>query len=232
MSEIKAPEDTSTKEERTLTWMLWVWQRVTGVTPVDRWVGRNVISALVSFTVLMLLLALSLILHDWGFTEPHRFILIITAFILMGLPLAAGIGLSIVPGDPLSFGRAFGTQENPLTRREARMETQMSIAPHLNDSPGTRERQPRIYFVTYTLQPWLLRDTTAIDRELQRLPNWSHWVNNTWLISTNEVADVLYARLQGKFLETDRLLIAPLDAQLDLAGWLPQEAWDWIESNK
>ena len=218
-----------------MNWPLWAWDRIMGIALVNRWIGKNVISALALFTVAAFILALSLILHDWSFTQPHRFILTITAFILMGLPLAAGIGLSIVPGDPLNLGRVFGTHQNPRNRREARMETQMSIAPHLNYSPyspGTRERQPCIYFVTYTLQPWLLRDTTAIDRELQRLPNWSHWINHTWLIYTNEVADVLYARLQGKFLETDRLLIAPLDAQLDLAGWLPQEAWDWIEANK
>ena len=89
-----------------------------------------------------------------------------------------------------------------------------------------------IYMVTYNLQPWLLRDATAIHRELQRLPNWSHWINNTWLISTDEVADVLYERIRGNFLATDRLLIAPFDPGKGYAGWLSQEAWDWIEENK
>jgi hypothetical protein len=112
------------------------------------------------------------------------------------------------------------------------MDPQMSIAPPLPYPSGAREKQPWIYMVTYTLQPWLLRDTTALDRELQRLPNWSHWINNTWLISTNEVADVLYARIRDNFLETDRLLIVPFDAQSGYAGWLPQEAWDWIDENK
>ena len=89
-----------------------------------------------------------------------------------------------------------------------------------------------IYAVTYTLQPWFLRDTTNIARELRRLPNWSHWINNTWLISPYETADGLYERISGHFLTTDRLLIAPFDAVGGYAGWLPKEAWDWIEENK
>ena len=89
-----------------------------------------------------------------------------------------------------------------------------------------------IYVVTYTLQPWFLRDTTNIARELRRLPNWSHWINNTWLISTYETADGLYERIRDHFLTTDRLLIAPFDADGGYAGWLPKEAWDWIEENK
>jgi hypothetical protein len=43
---------------------------------------------------------------------------------------------------------------------------------------------------------------------------------------------VLYTRLRGNFLDTDRLLIIPIDAKSGYAGWLPQEAWDRIEANK
>ena len=215
-----------------MSWPIWVWERIAAIVLVNRWFGRNVISALGSFTALASILALALIFRDWGFSQLQRFVLTIAAFILMGLSAAAAIGLSIMPGDPLNLGRVFGSNLDRRTRREARRGTTMSIAPQLPNLPHTTGKQPRIYMVTYTLQPWLLRDTTAIDRELQRLPNWSHWMHNTWLISTDEVADVLYARLQGKFLETDRLLIASLDAQSNFAGWLPQEAWDWIEDNK
>ena len=215
-----------------MSWPVWVWRRITMLVPVDRWVGKNVITALGSFTVLMLLLPVALILRDWGFGGTQRFSLAAAAIVLMALSVAAGIGLSIMPGDPLSYGRAFGTHAHPRTRREARRGTTMSIAPQLLNRPHTTVQHSRIYMVTFSLQSWLLRDTTAIDKELQRLPNWSHWINNTWLISTYEAADVLYARMHDCFLETDRLLIAPLDVQSGFAGWLPQEAWDWIEENK
>ena len=121
-----------------MSWLLWI---ITRMPAVDRWVGRNVISALVSFTVLIMLLAIALILRDWGFSQAQRFILTVAAFILMGLSVAAGIGLALLPGDPLSFGRAFGTQENPLTRREARRVTPVPSTPQLL-SPDNRENHP------------------------------------------------------------------------------------------
>ena len=232
MSAIGNLEGSPTTGERSMSWPIWLWERIAGITLVNRWVGRNVISALVSFTVLVFILALALILRDWGLGQHHRFILAIVAFVLMGLSAVAGIGLSIVPGDPLNLGRVFGTHQDPRTRREIRADSSMSIAPNLPHPPLATVKQRWIYMVTYTLQPWLLRDTTAIDRELQRLPNWSHWINNTWLISTDEVADVIYARIRGNFLDTDRLLIARIDPQSGYTGWLPQEAWGWIEENK
>jgi len=215
-----------------MSWSLWIWGLIMRVALVNRWIGRNVITALGAFTVVIFFVALALMFRDWGFSQNQRFILTLAAFILMGLSVAAGIGLALLPGDPLNLGRVFGTHLAPRTMSEARREGPMSIAPQLPHPSHPTGKQPWVYIVTYTLQPWLLRDATEINRELQRSPNWSHWLNNTWLISTNEVADVLYARMRGNFLETDRLLIAPLEAQSEFAGWLPQEAWDWIEENK
>ena len=144
-----------------MSWPIWVWERIAAIVLVNRWFGRNVISALGSFTALASILALALILMDWGFSQPQRFVLTIAAFILMGLSAAAGIGLSIMPGDPLVLGRVFGTRHSPRNKREARMEKQMSIAPQLPYPSHTEGNQPWIYMVTYTLRPWLLRDTTA-----------------------------------------------------------------------
>ena len=84
-----------------MPWPLWVWERITDIPGVKHLVGRNVISALGSFTVLIFLLALALLFRDWGFSQTQRFILMITAFILMGLSMLAGIGLSIAPGGKL-----------------------------------------------------------------------------------------------------------------------------------
>jgi hypothetical protein len=215
-----------------MSWLLWAWERIMHLTLVNRWIGRNVITALGAFTLVVFSLALALVFRDWGFSQTQRFILTFTAFILIGSSVVAGIALVLLPGDPLNLGRVFGTHLAPRTRNEARSPTTMSIAPQLPYPSHPTGKQTWIYIVTYTLQPWLLRDTSAIDRELQRLPNWSHWINNTWLIATNEVADVLYTRLRGSFLDTDRLLIAPLDAQSEFAGWLPQQAWDWIEEHR
>jgi hypothetical protein len=157
-----------------MSWPLWAWERIMHLALVNRWIGRNVTTAMGAFTAVVFFLALALMFRDWGFSQTQRFILTLTAFILMGLSVVAGIGLALLPGDPLNLGRVFGTDGSPRSRRESRMEKQMSIAPHLPYPPRTQGNQSWIYIVTYTLQPWLPRDTTAIDRELQRLSNWSH----------------------------------------------------------
>ena len=124
-----------------MSWPILVWERIAGTVLVNRWIGRNVISALGSLTVLASILALALILRDWGFSQPQRFVLTIASFILLGLSGVVGIGLSIMPGDPLNLGRVFGTNQSPRNRREPRMDPQMSIAP-------------------LTLSLWRKRDTT------------------------------------------------------------------------
>ena len=124
-----------------MRWPLWVWERITGIPGVKHWAGRNVISALASFTVLIFLLALALIFREWGFSQTQRFILIIAACILMGLSMIAGIGLSIAPGDSLSFWRVFGTERDPLTRRQARMATPVLSTSQLPSPPDNRENQ-------------------------------------------------------------------------------------------
>lgn len=124
-----------------MRWSLWVWERMTSIPGVKPWVGRNVIGALGSFTVLIFFLALALIIRDWGFSQTQRLILIIAAFILMGLSMLAGIGLSMAPGDALNIRRVFGTQRDPLTRREARMATPVPSSSHLHSPPEDRENQ-------------------------------------------------------------------------------------------
>ena len=124
-----------------MNWPLWAWDRIMGIALVNRWIGKNVISALGSFTVLIFLLVLALIFREWGFIQTQRFILIIAACILMGLSTIAGIGLSIAPGDSLSFWQVFGTERDPLTRRQARMATPVLSTSQLPSPPDNRENQ-------------------------------------------------------------------------------------------
>ena len=78
-----------------MSWPILVWERIAGTVLVNRWIGRNVKSALGTFTVLASILALALILRDWGFSQPQRFVLTIASFILLGLSGIAGIAIDI-----------------------------------------------------------------------------------------------------------------------------------------
>ena len=63
--------------------------------------------------------------------------------------------------------------------------------------------------------------------ELQNSRNWWHYLERTWLISTPENITQLDQRLRQHLIDDDRLLI--MKAIPEYAGWLTQEAWEWLE---
>ena len=87
-----------------------------------------------------------------------------------------------------------------------------------------------IYNVSYDLQTTLFRNVTPFLQELQRTDGgrtWWHFLTNTWLLSTPETAQQLFERLQPHLQAGDRLLI--LGATSEHSGFLPPEAWQWIQ---
>jgi hypothetical protein len=63
--------------------------------------------------------------------------------------------------------------------------------------------------------------------ELKKSPNWWHYLDSTWLISTRETAAQLAARLRRHIDGNDYVLVIEVRNNSD--GWLPKEAWDWIK---
>lgn len=96
--------------------------------------------------------------------------------------------------------------------------------------PGAEETA-MIYVVSYLLNP--KRDASALLAELQ-YPSvgWCHYLDDTWLIATNETADALYNRLAKHLLNTDMILIIEFKPNASYRGFLPKDAWDWIEQHK
>ncbi len=85
-----------------------------------------------------------------------------------------------------------------------------------------------VYVVSYDLRkPG--RDYTGLSEELQRSPSWWHYLDSTWLIVTSESAGKLYNRLAPHLDEGDSILV--VQAGSDRQGWLPKDAWDWIQQN-
>lgn len=62
---------------------------------------------------------------------------------------------------------------------------------------------------------------------LQVSQGWWHFIESTWLIETNETAEELSERL-SPFLHRDDFLLI-IQAVQPYQGWLPKEAWDWIQ---
>jgi hypothetical protein len=57
---------------------------------------------------------------------------------------------------------------------------------------------------------------------------WWHFMEHTWIVSTNHSADEYAKLLYPHMLRTDHLLVIKL--QKDYQGWLPPEAWEWLNA--
>lgn len=86
-----------------------------------------------------------------------------------------------------------------------------------------------LYLITYAINKD--RDNTAFYNAIQNLGEWWHYIDNTWIIRSNETANQLYQRLSSfSGININRLLIIKIDEN-NKQGWLPREAWDWINQN-
>jgi hypothetical protein len=89
-----------------------------------------------------------------------------------------------------------------------------------------------IYLVTYDLGP-SRGGVVSITRrhkfyqEFEESRSWWHFLDKTWLISTEETLEELDKRLRQHLGPTDKLLIVKFRGEY--AGSLPSEAWEWIE---
>ena len=87
-----------------------------------------------------------------------------------------------------------------------------------------------LYLVSYTIVPE--RDVTSLLRELQNSEKWWHYLDDTWLLATKESSEQLWNRLAPNLLTTDRLLIMQVTQWASYFGWLPQDAWNWLNENR
>ena len=92
------------------------------------------------------------------------------------------------------------------------------------------EEELVVYLITYTLRP--KRDITALIMELQRSAYWAHYLDDTWLIASYEPVDQVSRRLLPYFLQTDSVIILEVTKDATAQGWLPKEAWDWLNDRK
>ena len=85
-----------------------------------------------------------------------------------------------------------------------------------------------VYCVTYDLKkPG--QSYAKLYEVLKNSPKWWHFLQSTWLIQTNESAQQLYDRLKPHLDPNDFVLV--IEIRNNAQGWLPKEAWDWINEN-
>lgn len=84
-----------------------------------------------------------------------------------------------------------------------------------------------MYLITYDLHQGIFHNYQPFLREIEQIGSWWRYMDRTWIVATDlplkEVAD----RLTKHLGQPDRLLIIPL--KQPYTGWLPNEAWEWID---
>lgn len=84
-----------------------------------------------------------------------------------------------------------------------------------------------IYSINYDLkQPG--RNYDGLYEAIKNCGVWWHFLGSTWLLDTNLDAKAIWNRLAPHVDKNDFVLVIGLTR--DYQGWLPQAAWDWINS--
>lgn len=84
-----------------------------------------------------------------------------------------------------------------------------------------------IYVITYDFNQGIFHDYSSLLSEIQSLGPWAKYMDRTWIVATHVGIQEIDGRLTRHLGPPDRLLIVKLEAG-SYAGWLPTEAWDWI----
>lgn len=87
---------------------------------------------------------------------------------------------------------------------------------------------PYAYIITYDLKQPADKYVPLFD-ELKRSHKWWHFMTGTWLVLRTDALVELGPKLRGMIFQSDRMLIMPAKGPAE--GWLPREAWDWIQMN-
>lgn len=85
------------------------------------------------------------------------------------------------------------------------------------------------YIITYDLKNSPARNYSTLIFAIKNIGPWWHYLESTWIIKTDlnagQVWNYLYTHINGN----DRLLIVKIEPY-DKGGWLPQDAWAWLNS--
>jgi hypothetical protein len=84
-----------------------------------------------------------------------------------------------------------------------------------------------IYAINYDLKrPG--QNYPALYEAIKGCGAWWHFLGSTWLVDTSLAAQGIWDRLSPHVDTNDYILV--IGVTRDYQGWLPKEAWEWINS--
>jgi hypothetical protein len=84
-----------------------------------------------------------------------------------------------------------------------------------------------VYLISYDLKKPGQNYDLLYDA-LKNASSWWHYLESTWLIDSHESIDAWQRRIQSRIDANDCFLIVELNSANAYTGWLPKEAWVWM----
>jgi hypothetical protein len=88
--------------------------------------------------------------------------------------------------------------------------------------------EKQVLLVTYDLKT-AGRNYTPFYDSLKAQGSWWHYLSHSWLIITPNNSETVYKALAPHLSKADLILVIPV--RRPAFGWLPKDAWDWINDN-
>ena len=86
-----------------------------------------------------------------------------------------------------------------------------------------------IYAINYDLKrPG--QNYEELYKAIKSLGPWWHYLESTWLADSSLSAEAVWQRIAPHVDKNDLFLICGLTR--DYQGWLPKDAWEWIDERK
>jgi hypothetical protein len=86
----------------------------------------------------------------------------------------------------------------------------------------------QVLLITYTLRN-KLKDYSPLYQAIKgNGSKWWHYIDTAWIVQTVYSADQFAHKLYPHIEQADYLLVVKITR--DHQGWMPKEAWDWLNS--
>lgn len=87
----------------------------------------------------------------------------------------------------------------------------------------------KAFLITYELRNLMTHNYTPFFDEIKKIGPWWHYLPNVWLVLSADNGVSLQNKLNPRIVQSDHLLI--IEIRRDSGGWLPRDAWSWINQN-
>ena len=87
-----------------------------------------------------------------------------------------------------------------------------------------------VLIINYALKN-VFKDYTPFYKAIQQCGEWWHFLDSTWIVNTSYSADTVGKHLL-QFIDQEKDFVIVARLQKDYQGWLPNEAWDWLNKKQ